>query len=252
MKNRQYTTKLSYKLLSAAILATNLINASAKDAFEVSNIGELKQIASSQLNGQVPFKSLLQDKPLYGLGMETGLDAEVLILANKPYVGGFRKMAYQYPLSGNPNLSFLVYSYVGKWQSITLPEDVLTFQQLEAVMPELAKKAGLHTEKPFPFLINAQADFLQWFVVDGMGNQQPNPHSSFVRGWYLGGLNDVKIEGLGFYSTKHQGVFTTPNNNMHIHFKTIPQNTNETIFVGHLDGNIQLKKGTVIQLPVNQ
>jgi putative intracellular protease/amidase len=244
--------KLFKQVLLASILFVTLINAYAATNVEVKNIGELKQIATSQLNGKVPFKSLLQDKQLYGLGMETGMDSEVLILANKPYVGGFRKMAYQYPLSDNPNLSFLVYSYVDKWQSITLPDDINNFQKLETFLPEMAKKAGLDSEKPFPFLINAQADFLQWFVVDGAGNNMPDAQTSFLRGRYLGGLNDVKIEGLGFYSSKHQGVFTAPKNNMHIHFKTIPQNTNETIFVGHLDGNIQLKKGTVIQLPATQ
>ena len=74
-------------------------------------------------------KTLLKDKPLYGLGMENGLDAEVLILDDKPYVGGFRKMAYQYPLTDNLNISFLAYNYVDKWQSMTLPETVDTIQK---------------------------------------------------------------------------------------------------------------------------
>ena len=88
--------------------------------------------------------------------------------------------------------------------------------------------------------------------MDGAGNNLPDAQTSFVRGRYLGGLNNVAIEGLGFYSTKHQGIYTTPKNNMHIHFKTVPQNVNEPIFVGHLDNNISLKKGTVIQLPAAQ
>jgi putative intracellular protease/amidase len=236
------------QILLASILATTLVHAA--ETVEVKNIGEIKQIATSQLNGNVPFKSLLADKPLYGLGMQTGLDAEVLVLASKPYVGGFRKMTYQYPLSENPNLSFLVYSYVDKWQTISLPDEVNTFQKLEAYLPELAKKAGIDSEKPFPFLINAQTDFLQWFVVNGAGNKQPDAQTSFVRSRYLGGLNDVTIEGLGFYSTKHQGIFTTPKNNMHIHFKTVPKDTSDSIFVGHLDNNIQLKKGGTVQMPL--
>ena len=184
--------------------------------------------------------------------MENGLDAEVLILSNKPYVGGFRNMTYQYPLTDNPNISFLAYSYVDKWQSMTLPETVDTFQKLEAYLPELAKKLGLDIEKPFPFLINAQINFLQWFVVGGAGNNLPDAQTSFVRSRYLGGLNNVTIEGLGFYSTKHQGIFTMPKNNMHIHFKTVPKIATDIIFVGHLDNNISLKKDTVIQLPAAQ
>ena len=105
-----------------------------------------------------------------------------------------------------------------------MPNEVDTFQKLEAHLPEAAQNIGIDTSKPFPFLIAGEASFLQWFVVDGMGNQLPNPQSSFLRARYLGGLNDVKIEGLGFYSTKHQGIFTTPNNNMHIHF-CISRNT---------------------------
>lgn len=238
------------KFILATMLSVSIANVQAETNTEVKNIGELKSIASAQLNGKVPLNSLIQQKPLYGIGMTTGLDAEVLILANKPYVGGFRKMAYQYPLTDNPNISFLAYSYVDKWQLLTLPNEVDTFQKLEAYLPEIAQKMGLDISKPFPFLISGEARFLQWFVVDGMGNQLPNPQSSFVRGRYLGGLNDVKIEGLGFYSTKHQGIFTTPNNNMHIHFKTVG-NADDAVFVGHLDNNIQLKSGAVIQLPAH-
>ena len=117
-------TKLLHQFILATLLASQIANLSAKDMVEVNHIGELRQIATSQLNEKVPFKSLLQDKALYGLGMQTGLDAEVLVLANKAYVGGFRKMAYQYPLTDNPNISFLVYSYVDKWQSATLPDEV--------------------------------------------------------------------------------------------------------------------------------
>lgn len=239
----------------AAILSGSVAHVQAENNFEVKNIGELKSIASAQLNGKIPFNSLLQQQPLYGIGMATGLDAEVLILANKPYVGGFRKMAYQYPLTENPDISFLAYTYVDKWQTVHLPTEVDSFQKLEAYLPEIAQKMGIDTSKPFPFLISAEASFLQWFVVDGMGNQLPNPQTSFLRGRYLGGLNDVKIEGLGFYSTKHQGIFTSPNNIMHIHFRTVSDTKNtepkKYSFVGHLDNNIQLKSGAVIQLPAN-
>lgn len=252
MNGYTHVTKPLQPIILATLLASQIANISAKDMVEVNHIGELRQIATSQLNEKVPFKSLLQDKPLYGLGMQTGLDAEVLVLANKAYVGGFRKMAYQYPLTDNPNISFLVYSYVDKWQSATLPDEVDTFQKLEAYLPILAEKMGLDSEKPFPFLINAQADFLQWFVVDGVGNNSPDPHTSFMRSRYLGGLNNVTIDGVGFYSSKYQGIFTAPNANMHIHFKTVSKNATDDIFVGHLDNNISLKKGTVIQLPAAQ
>lgn len=242
--------------LLAVTLVNSMANVRAENNFDVKNIGELKSIASAELNGKVLFNSLLKQKPLYGIGMANGLNAEVLILADKPYVSGFREMAYQYPLTNNPEISFLAYSYVDKWQSINLPLEVNNFQKLEAYLPVIANKMGLDTTKPFPFLISAEASYLQWFVVNGMGNLQPNPLSSFVRGRYLGGLNDVKIEGLGFYSTKYQGIFTTPGNNMHIHFKTMSSlengMTNNQTFIGHLDNSIQLKSGAVIQLPANQ
>jgi putative intracellular protease/amidase len=243
--------KLSIMFVFAFFAAT----LSAKDFVEVNNIGELKQLATSQLNGKVALKSLLKNKPLYGLGMPTGLDAEMLILANKPYIGGFRDMAYRYPIANsadmdNPTISFMVYSYVDKWQSFKLPDDIQTYEKLEAYLPQLAEKYGVDNQKPFPFLISGDADFLQWFVVNGTGNETPNVQTSFLRGRFLGGLNDVSFEGLGFYSTKHQGIFTSPKNNMHIHFKTMSPQNKQSVFVGHLDGNIQLKKGAIIKLPV--
>ena len=48
----------------AAILSASVAHVQAENNFEVKNIGELKSIASAQLNGKIPFNSLLQQQPL--------------------------------------------------------------------------------------------------------------------------------------------------------------------------------------------
>jgi hypothetical protein len=78
-----------------------------------------------------------------------------------------------------------------------------------------------------------------------MGNGVPNYLVSFLRSRYLGGLDDRKIEALGFYSPSHRGVLTNPNSNMHIHFRT----TDEKIFVGHINDSVIIKPGSYLLLP---
>lgn len=104
----------------------------------------------------------------------------------------------------------MVYAYVPSWTKIEIPETVQTFAELEQYIPKAATERGIDISRPFPFRIEGEVSALDWFVVNGMGNGVPNYLVSFFRSRYLGGLDDRKIEGLGFYSQSHRGVLTNP------------------------------------------
>ena len=139
----------------------------------------------------------------------------------------------------------MVYAYVPSWTKIEIPDTVQTFADLETYIPKAAAHQGIKTSRPFPFRITGEVTALEWFVVNGMGNGVPNYLGSFFRARYLGGLDDRKIEGLGFYSNSHRGVLTNPQSNMHIHFKT----TDEPLFVGHINNSVLVKSGSYLLLP---
>lgn len=211
----------------------------------VQAIGDLRAIASNNLNNQVKFRSLTQKHHLYGLGMPPGLNAEILVLDGKAYLGQFKSFSYEVKELDNFDISFMVYAYVPSWTKMEIPNKVQTFAELEQYILKAAANQKIATARPFPFRLEGEVAALEWFVVNGMGNGVPNHLGSFLRSRYLGGLGDRKIEALGFYSPSHRGVLTNPNSNIHIHFRT----TDEKVFVGHINDSVIIKPGSYLLLP---
>ena len=211
----------------------------------VQAIGDLRAIASNNLNNRVEFRSLAKKPHLYGLGMPQGLNSELLVLDGKAYFGQFSSLSYQVKELDRFDISFMVYAYVPDWTKMEIPEAIQTFAELEQYIPKAAADRGIEISRPFPFRLIGKVSALDWFVVNGMGNGVPNYQGSFLRARYLGGLDDRSIDGLGFYSNSHRGVLTNPKSNMHIHFKT----TDDKLFVGHINDSLILKPGSHLLLP---
>ena len=212
---------------------------------QVKSFGDLRLIRENKLIPSFPFSKIKSDD-LYGIGMPKGLDRELLITSGDLYESFFDNHTYSAGIVKEDRaIAFLAYVNVKKWTTIRLSEDITTFAQLERALPELAKSASINSTVPFPFILHAKIDGLKWYIVDGMGNGKPNHLSSFLRSRYIGGLNDVEIEGVGFYSDKHKGIMSAPSSSMHIHFRTI----SKPLFVGHIDNEMILVKGATLQFP---
>ncbi|MCW8930827.1 MAG: hypothetical protein OQL19_11375 [Gammaproteobacteria bacterium] len=212
---------------------------------QVKTFGDLRLIRENKLTESFPFSKIKSDD-LYGIGMPQGLDKELLISSGDLYESFFDNYNYSTGIvKEDRDIAFLAYVNVKKWTTVRLPENIITFTQLENALPELAKSNGLNSTAPFPFILHAKIDGLRWFIVDGMGNGKPNYLSSFLRSRYIGGLDNIEIEGIGFYSDKHKGIMSAPNSNIHIHFRTI----SKPLFVGHIDDEMFLAKGAILQFP---
>jgi acetolactate decarboxylase len=178
-----------------------------------------------------------------------GLRGELLVLNSMAEIGQFdSSRSYQLRSLSGGDVAFLVYAQVPKWRTVTLPPEITDFASLERGLPALANAAGLNPDEPFPFRLSGRAIALRWFVVGGVGNGEPNALNSFMRARTLGGLDDAEIDGLGFFSTRHRGVFTNPASNMHVHFST-PARAGVGAFIGHLDDDVRLAPGALLHLP---
>ena len=214
----------------------------------VKSIGDLRLIRSHELNETLKF-SRIKAEDLYGIGMPEGLNSELLISAGDMFEGKFENHEYSAKKleTEERKMAFLAYANVKKWKSTVIPKNITDFKQLEEVLPVLAKKYGIDADTAFPFILKAKVRALRWFIVNGMGNGQPDFLSSFLRSRYIGGLEDIEIEGIGFYSTKHKGILSAPSSSMHIHFRTL----GDILFVGHIDNHMVLKERSEILFPAN-
>ena len=56
-------------------------------------------------------------------------------------------------------------------------------------------------------------------------------------------LEDAEMTIVGFHSTKHRGIFTPGDSNIHIHFQTLDNSKS-----GHMQ-KLQLGEGAILSLP---
>ena len=204
------------------------------------NFGELRWIATNSMHAAKTLSELGLGKDFFALGMTKGLDAELLVLNGKPYLGRFRNFKYEASTAeGNLPVSFLAYARVAKWKTLSETNNVKSFEDIER---SVFRAVG--DDRPVPVRVIGKVRSLRWFVVGGMGNLSPKPVESFMRNRILGGLDDVEIECFGIYSRNHQGIMTSPGQNLHLHFRTT-----DGAFVGHIDNEVTFAEPPQILVP---
>jgi acetolactate decarboxylase len=211
-------------------------------------IGDLRLLKTKELNGKADLRALIDQPHAYGIGMLTGLKGEVFIKDSKAYNGWFDGLEYRLDEITDENVAFLAYAHVSKWDPVDIPDDVVSFKELEAFIGEAAAVAGF-IDEAVPIRLEAKAKGLRWFIANGEGNGAPDHLESFFRARVLGGLDDVSIDAVGLYSTKHRGIATNPFSDIHMHFMTKSGTGTGDPFVGHLDDDIMLAPGAVLYLP---
>jgi hypothetical protein len=218
---------------------------SAANAEDMTFVGDLRQIATDSLRGTKPLKDILAKPNTYGLGMVQGLDVELLIINSEALLGGYKGSTYTISRPMEGMVAFGGFAVVPEWRAISIPADVTSFQQLEALVAAEAGRSGRDVKTAMPFRIEATAAALKWFVVGGMGDLTPSPRESFVRNFKRGALENVRFEAFGFYASDKRGIYTNPASSIHTHFRTV---TGEP-FIGHLDDGLTLQSGGTLFVP---
>jgi hypothetical protein len=233
------STLVSSQLMPSLLASSSDSNASLK------LIGDLRKIATNELVGTEKLSSLSSAKSVYGIGMLDGLDGELLILDSKPMLGAVIDGAVRViEPAPDSNIAFGAFSYCDEWETIEIPDNVRSFSELETFSAEMLEKRDRDLNELHPVRLNAKVDWLQWFIVRGMGNLRPTPRDSFVRQWLRGGLDNVEIEATGVFSRGYKGIAMNKTANLHLHFVT---QSNKPI-VAHLDDSVQLRAGSTLMI----
>jgi acetolactate decarboxylase len=187
---------------------------------------------------------VLADRPyLYGLGPIEQLRGEVTIVDGRPALA---RVAFDGTVgvtrSFDAGMPFFVWAEVPRWVEQPIPAEVRSFEDLERFVPQAAAAAGLDAEKPLPFLVNGGADLIEFHILNRIGDA---PHNMEMHKKIQIAFELERIEALivGFHSTRHRGIFTPGDSNMHIHFQT-PDNT----VSGHIQ-KLGIGEGARLSLP---
>ncbi|MBX9583615.1 MAG: hypothetical protein K2X87_25215 [Gemmataceae bacterium] len=158
-----------------------------------------------------------------------GLTAEVTIFDGKAslarWVNG--KVVTSGEFKGKA--CFLVYAQVPRWVDVPLPDGLTTLAELEDYVFQAARKAGVPTDRPFPFVLKGAAEKVTLHLLNKTDNR-PHNVEEHAKVKVPVALEHADIGVVGFFSKKHAGVFTHHDSSTHMHVRTTDGKAS-----GHLD-----------------
>ncbi|TVP53354.1 MAG: hypothetical protein EA349_13910 [Halomonadaceae bacterium] len=185
-------------------------------AAEVKWQGSLRAVHHGDYSGVVALSDLKETPHLYGVGPKAGLDGEVTVINGEFHIARVLDGAIRVDNEPSGKASFLVWAQVSEWQSgVVLGESIKGERELQRRIRELAEQAGVNTQEPFPFLIDAEVDSLRYHVLAPPDSE--NPDAGHKQAALYGTLDGTQVQIIGFYSTEHEGVFTHRNSAIHLH-----------------------------------
>ncbi len=231
-------------LLTIILITSCGTNNKETTKFKVEYQGALKNMMhKGDISTKADLKIFENTKHFYALGATENLKGEIQIFNSKPFNTMVVDSNLAFDSSFNKKATLLVYASVSKWKSINIPNDVVTYEQLESYIEQSAKRNQLNIDEPFPFLIEGALKSFDWHVINWKDGDTEHSHEKHISSGLNGTLTNKQVEMLGFYSNSHHAIFTHHTTNMHIHIKTV-----DSKIAGHVDGLI-LGKRMILKLP---
>ena len=200
-------------------------------------------IMNGKLAAALDLTTLASRPHLYGLGPIEELRGEVTIADSRPALARVAPDGtVNVTRSFDAGVPFFVWAEVPRWTLRPIPPEVRSFDDLERFVPIAARGAGFDIEKPLPFLVTGREELIEFHILNRIGDPPHNmeQHKKIQIKFEL-----AKVEAtiVGFHSTKHRGIFTPGDSNIHIHFQT-PDNSSS----GHIQ-RLEIGDGATLGLP---
>ena len=230
-------------LFIISIISCKKENKESKN-FKVEYNGALKNMMrKGDISSKVELKDFENIEHFYALGATENLKGEIQIFDSEPFISNVVDSTLAFDNSFNKKATLLVYASVDKWNSFKIPENIVTYKELEIYISQTAKDNQIKVDKPFPFLLEGKPKYIDWHVINWKNGDTEHSHEKHINSGLNGRLNNKQVEMLGFYSDSHHAVFTHHTTNMHIHLKTV-----DNKIAGHVD-DLNLEKGMILKLP---
>jgi acetolactate decarboxylase len=224
----------------------------AGSAATVEVFGSLFEVMHEGVTGNVVSLDRWEGvRDLYAVGALEGLRGEVTVVggvAVASYPDGQGVRTARGLEVAHEQACLLVAARVPAWRRDAVDRPIGSLDDLTALLAERAAKDGLDPAEPFPFLLVGPVQRLELHVIDGAklpeGASGHEAHrAASVRKTYEAGEATL----VGFYSTKHEAVFTHAGERVHLH-ALVPGDQKPEV-TGHVDG-LKLGKGALLSLPL--
>jgi len=203
------------------------------DQSKVLVVGAMRNVMwKGELAGTISLDTIQNKNGLYGLGPTEHLNGELLIIDGRSFVSRVNAdRSIRMEETFQAQAPFFVYANVSEWKELAV--DGMT--SIQAIEEYLTKIKGV-VNLPFAFRIKGRVANAQIHVQNlPKGAKVSSPADAHV-GQMKYEIVDEEVEIVGFYSTKHQGVFTHHDSFVHMHLITADRTK-----MGHLDEVVFVK-----------
>jgi acetolactate decarboxylase len=210
-----------------------------KENHTVNVIGQMKDVMwKGELYGKISLDSLATNREdLYGLGPVEYLAGELLVFAGKSFKSTVTsESSMKVEETFDVKATFFAYSFISGWKSQSLPDSIQDIKQLEQFLSKLSTSS----KEPFLFKISAKIDSAKIHVVSLPAGSKVSSPQDAHQGQVDYQLWDETVDLLGFFSTKHQSIFTHHDSFVHLHLITADRQR-----MGHLD-EVSFRRGSVV------
>ena len=213
--------------LTAATLSCNSPEATKPATPTV--IGEIKQVMrEGRLEGAIHLDSIADKDHLYGMGPVEFLGGEILILDGSCFVSRLQPdSSVGIEQHFDVRAPFFAYARVESWKEHPLPSHLSNMQELETYLDSISRE---HSE-PFFFRLTGSVDEALVHIVNLPKGRELRSMKDAHEGRVQFAMQDVQSEILGFFSRRHQSVFTHHDSYLHMHLIS-----NDLKMMGHVDG----------------
>ena len=228
-------------LLSLLILAS-CVQQSGKSTIKVA--GAMKNVMwKGELEAIIHLDTITNKTGLYGVGPLEGLRGELLIVNGTTYASHvLNDSMMMVEVDSKAGAPFLVYGNQTQWKELPLDNRVHNLDNLEQFMNEHSKQFT----NPFLFRLEGVIQSANIHVQNLPEGSEVHSPKEAHQGQTNFHVNSETVDIIGFYSTKHHGIFTHQNSNMHLHIITKDRSK-----MGHLDALDLEPNKMVLYVPAN-
>ena len=219
-----------------------LVSCDKRKLVEVTRVGELENvIRDGDMSTHAKLSDFRDQPDVYGLGIATGNDGFITMLAGQPYVSRVdtdRRIIID--SSFNTDATLFLYSTVKKWKPYDIPVSVTTWKQLEQFITNQATRYNVSKTNAFPFLLKGTALSVRWHVLKWRPGIKEITYKKMLTLGESGTLENENIEAIGFYSKESKEIFVHQETVINIFFVNHNHSLAGRIDYLTLDGRLKL------------
>jgi len=195
----------------------------------VRSVGSMNNMGKENFAPHINLDTLSSKTHFFCLGLLGRMQGEITVLNGKP-LGASVNEKGEGVVQENWQIEapFFVYANVAKWEKYKFRAKITNLEDFQKAVAQLAQQNGFDVQQPFPFRLEGTIATLTTHIVMPRSAEIPGYKSNKNQTDYS--LKDQKGQLLGFYSEKHQGIYTPKNSFIHVHFVSKDKKT-----MGHVD-----------------